>query len=92
MKKRFKTLFPDNSKTDVAFQGKKLSICFNINNKTEFLHKHDWAYHAKCPVEGCNDDYVGKTAKRISSEALWVKTSRPPLNKQVKSIPLKIFN
>ena len=46
MNKRLKTLLPDNVKTDVAFQGKQLSSCFNIKDKTKFLHKHDLVYHA----------------------------------------------
>ena len=41
MKKRLKTLLPDNVKTNVAFQGKQLCSCFNIKDKTKFLHKHD---------------------------------------------------
>ena len=41
MKKRFKTLLPGNVKTNVAFQGKQLCSCFNIKDKTKFLHKHD---------------------------------------------------
>ena len=49
MKKRLKTLLPDNVKTDVAFQGKQLSSCFNIKDKTKFPHKHDLVYHAECP-------------------------------------------
>ena len=105
-----------------------------------FPHKHDLVYHAKCAEESCNDDYVSKTARRISkrvlhhsardknspilkhqiekenprpqyknfevissgfynntkkrklSEALWINTLRPSLNKQEKSIPLKLFN
>ena len=61
MKKRLKT---QNLKTDVAFQGKKLSSCFNIKDKTKFPHKHDLVYHAKCAEESCNDDYVGGTARR----------------------------
>ena len=140
MRKRSKTLLPDNAKTDVAFQGKQLSSCFNIKDKTKFPHKHDLVYHAKCAEESCNDDYVSKTARRISkrvlhhsardknspilkhqiekenprpqyknfevissgfynntkkrklSEALWINTLRPSLNKQEKSIPLKLFN
>ena len=104
--------------------------------KIKFLHKHDLVYHE----ESCNDDYVGKTARRISertidhsgrdknshilkqqiekkhscsqynnfkiissgfcnntekrklSEALWINTLRPTLNKQEKYIPLKLFN
>ena len=141
MKKRLKTLLPDNVETDVAFQGNQLSSCFNIKDKTKFPHKHDLVYHAKCAEESCNDDYVGETARRIServldhsgrdknshilkhqigkehpcpqyenikiissgfrnntkkrklSEALWISTLRPSLNKQEKqdkSIPLKL--
>ena len=140
MKKRLKTLLPDDIKTDVAFHGKQLSSCFNIKDKTKFPHKHDLVYHAKCAEKSCNDDYVLETARRISewvldhsgrdrnfhilkhqiekeqpcpqyenfkiisngfrnntkkkklSEALWINTLRPPLNKQEKSIPLKLFN
>ena len=131
-----KTLLPDNVKTDVGFQRKQLSSCFNIKGKTKFPHKHDLVYHAK----SCNDDYVGETVRRIServldhhgrdkkyhilkqqfekehpcpqyenfkvissgfrnntktrklSEALWINTFRPYLNKQEKSVPLKLFN
>ena len=141
MRKRLKTLIPDNVKTDAAFQGKQLSSCFNIIKDTiNFLHKHDFVYHVKCAEESCNDDYVGETARRISewvldhngrdknshilkqqiekeypcpqyenfkvirsgfrnstkkrklSGALWINTLRPSLNKQEKSIPLKLFS
>ena len=66
MKKRFNTLLPHNIKTDVAFQSKQLSSCFNIKDKTEFPHKQDLVYHARCPEESCNDDYVGERTRRIS--------------------------
>ena len=69
MKKGLKTLLPDDIKTDVAFQGKQLSSCFNIKDKTKFPHKHDLVYHAKCAEKSCNDDYVLETARRISE---WV--------------------
>ena len=48
MRKRLESLIPDNVKTDVAFQRKQLSSCFNINDKTKFPHKHDLVYNAKC--------------------------------------------
>ena len=35
MKKRLRTLLPDNVKTKVAFQGKNLRSCFNIKDKKE---------------------------------------------------------
>ena len=70
MKKRLKTLLPDNVKTDVAFQGKHLSSCFNIKDKTKFPHKHDLVNHAGCPEESCNDDYVDETARHISERVI----------------------
>ena len=140
MKKRLKTLLPDNVKTDVAFQDKQLNSCFNIKDKTKFPHKHDLVYHARCAEESYNDDFVSEKAKHIFervldhsgrdkkfsyfktrnqkrtplstisdfqsyyfsyynntmkrklSEALWINTLRPSLNKQEKSVPLKLFN
>ena len=49
MKKKLKTLLPDNVKTDVAFQGKLLSSSFNIKDKAKFSHKHYLVSHAGCP-------------------------------------------
>ena len=48
MRKRLESLLPDNVKTDVPFQGKQLSSCFNINDKTKFPPKHDLVYNAEC--------------------------------------------
>ena len=70
VKKRYKTLLPDNIKTDVAFQDKQLSSCFNIKDKTELLHKHNLVFHAECPEESCNDDSVGEVARRISERVV----------------------
>ena len=70
MRERLKTLLPDDVKTDVDFQGKQLSSCFNIKDKTKFLHKHDLVYHAKCEVGSCNDDYVVKVARHISERVI----------------------
>ena len=36
--------------------------------------------------------FRNNTEKRNLSEALWINTLRPCLNKQEKSIPLKLFN
>ena len=48
MEKRLITLLPDNVRTDVAFQRKQLSFCFNIiKDKKKFPHKHNLVYHAK---------------------------------------------
>ena len=37
-------------------------------------------------------DLCNNAKKRKLSEALWINTLRPSLNKQEKSIPLKLFN
>ena len=71
MKKRLKTLLPDNIRTDVVFQGEQLSSCFNIKDKTEFPHIQYLVYHAECPEESCNDDYVGETARPISERVIY---------------------
>ena len=70
MRKRLETLLPYNVKTDIAFQGKQLSCCFNIKDETKLPEKHDLVYHAICAEENCNDDYVGETARRISEKLL----------------------
>ena len=70
IKKRLKTLLADNVKTNIGFQVKQLSSCFNIKNKTKFPHKHDLVYHAKCAEESYNDNYVGETARHNSERVL----------------------
>ena len=47
MEKKLITLLPNNVRTDVAFQRKQLSFCFNIKDKIKFPHKHNLVYHAK---------------------------------------------
>ena len=94
MKKRLKALLPDNIKTDLAFQGKHLSPCFKIKDKTDFPHKHYLVCHTECPVENCNDDYVGVIEKEIKikqEHRCRKQINKPSLNKQEKSIPLKLF-
>ena len=68
-KKRWKTLLPDNIKTEVAFQGKQLRSGFNIKDKIKFPHIQDLVFHTECPGESCNDDYVGETT-RCTSERM----------------------
>ena len=124
----------------VKLTGSKLSSKFQVKDRTIFSHNHDIIYHGNCPENGCPDNYVGETAKRISkrvlehigkdinshlykhsietghqtleisdyriigngyknngnkrkiAEALLIKELKPTLNKQDKSIPLKLFN
>ena len=56
-------MLPGIIKTDVAFQDKQLSFCFNIKDRTGFLHKHDLVYHAECPEESRSDDLCRRNGK-----------------------------
>ena len=66
MNKCVNKLLQNNTKIEVAFKSTKLSSCFNVKHKTDFEHNHDLVYHAKCPEPPCIDDYVGKSAHRIT--------------------------
>ena len=70
MKKTLKILLPGTIKTDVAFKGKQLSSCFNIEDKTEFPHKHDLAQYAECPEEIYNNYNVGEMARHICESVI----------------------
>ena len=54
----------------VVFTGSKLSSKFQIKDKTIFSHNHDIIYHGNCPENGCADNYIGETIKRISERVL----------------------
>ena len=70
MRKRLKTLLPNNFNTHVAFKGRKLNSCFKIKDTVTFEHKHDIAYYRKCPANNCNDDCVIKADRRISERIM----------------------
>ena len=113
---------------------------FQVKDRIIFSHNHDIIYHCNCPENGCPDNYVAETARRISErmlnhigkysnsylykhsidtghqtleisdyriiesgygnnwskwkivEAILIKELKPTLNKQDKSMPLKLFN
>ena len=49
----------------ISYRSAKFSTQFPTKDKTYFQHKHNVVYYGKCPNEGCKDDYVGKTKRRI---------------------------
>ena len=55
----------DDIKTIISYESTKLSTKFPVKDKTDFQHKHNVVYYGKCPNEGCKDDYVGETKRRI---------------------------
>ena len=86
MKKRLKTLLPDNVKTGVSFQGKQLSSWFDIKDKIKLPHKRDLHYHAGCPERSCNDDYVGETVRSISERGRDHSRSRVFFNHLLRAV------
>ena len=140
MKKRFRNFLPQCIVPMVVFTGSKLSSKFWVKDRTIFSHNYDIIYHGNCPENGCSDNYVRETARKISESVLdrtgkyinshfykrtietghqnleirdyriigngygnnWnkrkiakvilIKELKPILNKQNKSIPLKLFN
>ena len=70
MKKRLKTLLPNNFNTQIAFKGKKFNPCFKIKDTVNLEHKHDLVYHGKCPANNWKGDYVGETGRRISERTM----------------------
>ena len=65
MSNSLKGFLPDNVKTRVAYTGQKFGTKFQIKDKTKDQHKNDIVYYSKCLEPTCNDDYLGKTGRRI---------------------------
>ena len=61
MKKTVHKLLPKTVNTQIMYTGRKLSTCFQIKDKSKFDHQHDLVYHAKCPSELCNKNYIGES-------------------------------
>ena len=65
-------------------------------DKNSHILKHQIEKEHPCPqyknFKVISSGFRNNTEKRNLSEALWINTLRPSLNKQEKSIPLKLFN
>ena len=61
-----KRILPNNVKKGVTYTGQKLSTKLQIKDKTKGQHKHDLLYYSKRPEPPCNEDYLGKTGRRIA--------------------------
>ena len=66
MKKTIHKLLPETINTQIAYTGKKLSTCFQIKDKSKFDHQRDLVYHAKCPSELCDENYIGECGRRMA--------------------------
>ena len=61
MKKQLKKVLPDNVKTMVAYQSKKLAREFPVKDKIDFQHQNNVVYYGKCPNPNCKDGHIGET-------------------------------
>ena len=69
-KKGMRKILPNNVKPRTAFTGRKVGTSFQIKDKTEMKHNHDIVYYIKCPVEQCNENYIGEIRRRISERII----------------------
>ena len=65
MYKTLKNVLPSNVKTRITCTGQKLNSRFQIKNKINKKHKHDFIYYTKCPEAFCTEDNLGETSRRI---------------------------
>ena len=70
MKKRFKNLLPQCIVPVVVFTVSKLSSKFQVKDRTIFSHNNVVIYLGNCLEDGCSDNYVWKTARKISERVL----------------------
>ena len=65
MNNSLKCVLPNNVKTRGTYTGQKHGTKFQIKDKTKGQHKHDLVYYSNCPEPTYNEDYLGKTGRRI---------------------------
>ena len=65
MKKQLKKTLPGDANTMISYKSTKLSTKSPVKDKTDFQHKNNVVYHSKCPSEGCHENYIGETNRRI---------------------------
>ena len=61
-------MLPETVNTKLAYTGRKLTTCFQIKDKNKLDHQHDLVYHAKCPIELCDKNYIGESGRRIAED------------------------
>ena len=58
-------MLPDNVRTVVICQSKKLACKFPVKNKIDFQHQNNVVYYGKCLNPNCKEDYIGETEGRV---------------------------
>ena len=70
MKKALKSKLPENIVTKSAYSAMRLKDKLNIKTKTVKKQQYDITYYVECPEENCNENYVGKTGRRLSERVI----------------------
>ena len=65
MKKQLRKVLPDNLKTMVTYQSKKLVSKLPVKDKIDFQHQNNVVYYGKCPNPNCKDDYIDETDRKV---------------------------
>ena len=50
----------------ICYKRTKLSNKVPVKDKTDFQHKNNVVYHSKCPSQGCHENYIKETNRRIT--------------------------
>ena len=58
-------LLPEQEEVALVFTGTKLGAKFNIKDKTSKEHQDDLAHSVVSPDPNCNEEYNGKTGRRL---------------------------
>ena len=70
LKRNLNKHLPNNVKSQVTFNGRKLNTPFNVKDRTKFEHKDDVINCGKCPEQNCTDNYIGESAWKISEQII----------------------
>ena len=69
MNNNIKRILPNNVKTRITYNGRKLGSKFQIKDLTKNQHQHDLIYFSTCTEPNCDKDYLGETGGRIIERA-----------------------
>ena len=70
MKKQLQKVLPDNVKTMVTYQIKKLGGRFPVKHKVDFQHQNNVVHYGKCPNPICKDDYISETDRKVIEKVI----------------------
>ena len=65
MKRNITKLLPEKEEVELVFTGTKLHAKFNIKDKTSKEHQCDLTHSVVSPDLNCNEEYNGKTSRRL---------------------------